>query len=207
MIISDFLNALMTDLKQLYNQLSLNQLHRRMDAYHKDADHDKQSEDTAIKSTLLKYVNNIVVEKAKVDKENKSQNIDQPVTKSSPTSRYVRDSHLNAFPFITHITTDNPSPYTLNKKQINELSKYFKERKKGSDLHPSVKEKLKESIWEHINAAIQCAHKGDKHNSKMHVDIANYAFKEVAHYMNEEQYAELSRKINERMEALSVEDQ
>ncbi|MDH5612446.1 MAG: hypothetical protein OEY66_08330 [Gammaproteobacteria bacterium] len=187
--------------------MSLKQLHRRMDAYHIDTIHNKKSQTTDIKSTLLKYVDNIVVEKSKIDKHNKAHNTNQPVTATSSTSKYVRDSHLNAFPFITHISNDNLNPYTLNKKQINELSKYFKERKKGSDLHPSVKEKLKDSIWEHINAAIQCAHKGDRHNSKMHVDIANYAFKEVAHYMNDEQYAELSEKISERMNVLNTNKQ
>lgn len=197
MIISDFLHTLMGELNRLYTQLALAQLHKRMHGYHHHANHDAGTQATDIKSTLSDYIDNVV---SKIN----ASGAHQPAAGSKTTSKYA-GHHLNDFPFISHPHRDIARPpCQLNKKQISELTKYFKERKKGSDLHPSIKEKLKDSLWEHINAAIQCAHRGDAHNSKMHVDIANYAFKEVAHYMPEEQYAALAKKINERLEALKT---
>ncbi|MDH3342176.1 MAG: hypothetical protein OEM07_00475 [Gammaproteobacteria bacterium] len=81
-------------------------------------------------------------------------------------------------------------PHLINRRfrYVGELSKYFKERSQGSDIHPGIKEKLEHSVWEHIHAAIRYAHQGNEYNSKIHTDIACNACKELAHYMDDEAY-------------------
>ena len=202
MNISNFLSALLHELQRLYNQVVLTRLHKLMDGYHKHTNHSKKPHAKDIKASLLEYVDNVVVlekEKAKTPHD-----VEHPVGESGVIGKHVTQSHHTLFPFNVDKKHVGPNPYKLNKKQVEVLSKYFKARTKGSELHPGIEEKLKDSIWDHINASVQCALKGDNRNAKMHVDIANYAFNEIAHYMPEEQYLELTRKINKRLDALKV---
>lgn len=175
-----------------------------MDRYHRLTSHSKKSHAKDIKSSLLNYVDNVVA----IDKEKNmtevAHDIEQPVSNSEVTATHVTQSHHNLFPFKQAEEHDGPNPYALNKKQVGELSKYFKARTKGPELHPDMEEKLKDSIWDHINASVQCALKSDNRSAKMHADIANYAFKEIAHYMPEEKYKELTDNVNKRLETLST---
>lgn len=206
MNISDFLSTLLNELRRLYNQLVLTQLHKRMDEYHKHANYSKKPHAKDIKASLLEYVDNVVVvEKAKtITKAKTPHDVEHPVGEGGVVSKHVTQSYHTLFPYKLDKKQVGPNPYKLNKKQVGDLSKYFKARTEGSELHPGIEEKLKDSIRDHINASVQCALKGDKRNAIMHVDIANYAFKEIAHYMPEEQYLELTRKINKRLDALKV---
>lgn len=201
MNISDFLSALLRELQRLYNQVALIQLHKRMGRYHKHANHSKKPHAKDIKASLLEYVDNVVVEK---EKTKTPHDVNHPVGEGGAIGKHVAQSHHTPYPFNFDKKHVGPNPYKLNKKQVGDLSRYFKARKKGSELHPGIEEKLKDSVWDHINASVQCALKGDNRNAKMHVDIANYAFKEIAHYMPEEQYLELTRKINKRLDALKA---
>ena len=203
MNISNFFCALLRELQRLYNQVVLTQLHKRMGGYHKHTNHSKKPHAKDIKASLLEYVDNVVVEKEKT-KTKTPHDVEHPVGEGGMIDRHVAHSRHALFPFNFDKKHVESNPYKLNKKQVEDLSKYFKARTKGSELHPGIEEKLKDSIWDHINASVQCALKGDNRNSKMHVDIANYAFKEIAHYMPEGQYLELTRKINKRLDALKV---
>ena len=200
MSISDFLSTLLRELRRLYDQVALTQLHKRMDEYHKHANHSKKPHAKDIKASLLEYVDNVVVvekEKTKMPPE-----VDRPVGEGGAFSQHVAQSHHTVFPFNFDKKHVGPNLYKLDKKQVGDLSKYFKARKEGADLRSGIEEKLKNSIWDHINASVQCALKGDNRNAKLHVDIASYAFKEIAHYMPEGKYRELTGKINERLDTL-----
>ena len=203
MNISDFLSMLLHKLQRLYNQLALTQLHKRMDVYHKHSNHSKKPNAKDIKASLLEYVDHVVVVEKEKTKTEVSHDVEQAVGGVGVIGQHVAQSHHALFPFNFDEKPVSPNPYKLNKKQVEDLSKYFKARTKGSELRPGIEEKLKDSIWGHINASVQSALKGDKRNAKMHVDIANYAFKEIAHYMPEEKYLELTREINKRLDALS----
>lgn len=201
MNVSDFLSTLLRELQRLYNQIALIQLHARMDRYHRHPSHSNNPHAKDIKASLLEYVENVVVEK---EKTKILPNVDYPVSDITVIGNHGVQSHHTLYPFNLDEKPVGTNPYKLNKKQVGELSRYFKTRKKGSESNPEIKEKLKSSIWEHINSSVQCALKGDKNNAKMHVDIANYAFKEIANYMPEEQYAELTEKINKRLDDLNA---
>jgi len=173
--ISDFLSKLLHELLRLYDQVALAQLHKRMDEYHKHANHSKKPHAKDIKASLLEYVDNVVVvekEKTKMPPE-----VNHSDGEGGAVSKHVAQSHHTVFPFNFDKKHVGPNLYKLDKKQVGDLSKYFKARKEGSDLRSGIEEKLKNSIWDHINASVQCALKGDNHNAKLHVDIASYAFK------------------------------
>lgn len=202
MSISYFLRNLLDELRRLYNQISITLLHKRMDEYHKHTSHSKNPYDADIKASLLEYIDNVIV----IEKEkNKIPNsVTHPVYESEVINRSMPKSQHTLFPFNYEKTKISQNPFKLNRNQVGELSRYFKTRKKGSKLHPGIEEKLKDSVWDHINASIQCALKGDSRNAKLHVDIANYALKEIAHYMPEEKYLVLTEKINKRLDALKA---
>ena len=203
MSLPDFLSMLLHKLQQLYDRIILSQLHKLMDRYHRYTSHSKKSHAKDIKESLLEYVDNVVVIDKEKNMTESPHGSEHPVSEEEVTGKHAAHSHHNLFPFKQEEKHVGPNPYALNKKQIGELKNYFKARTKGPELHPGIEETLKDSIWNHINASVQCALKGDGRSAKMHVDIANYAFKEIAHYMSEEQYLELTSKINKRLDALS----
>ncbi len=202
MKLSVLLFTLLHKVQQLYNKIALSRLHKLIDRYHRYVSHSKKSHAKDIKESLLDYVDNVVaVEKNKAVTQ-APHDSEPPVSNTGVAGKHVTQSHHNLFPFKQDEKHDGVNPYALNKEQVAALSKYFKARTKGPELHPGMEEKLKSSIWSHMNASVQCALKGDSSSAKMHVDIANYAFKEIAHYMPEERYLELTEKINNRLETL-----
>ena len=203
MKISDFLCMLLHKLQQLYYRIAVSRLHKLMDRYHRYTSHSKKSHANDIKTSILEYVDNVVVEKEKNITKG-LDDTDHSRTEAGVAAKHVTQSHHGLFPFKQDEKDDGPNPYALNKKQVDELSKYFKARTKGPELHHGMEEKLKDSIWIHMNASLQCALKGDGRSAKMHADIADYAFKEIAHYMPKEQYLELTEKINKRLDTLKV---
>ncbi len=200
MSVSDFLRNLLDELRHLYNQIAVMLLHKRMDGYHRHMNHSKKSYAADIKASLLEYVDNVIV--IEKEKNKISNSITHPVYESEAINKCTPKSQHTTYPFNLDKKYTSHNPFKLNRKQVGELSRYFKTRKKGTELHPGIEEKLKSSVWDHINASIQCAFRGDSRNAKMHVDIANYALKEIAHYMPEEKYLVLTEKINKRLDAL-----
>jgi len=203
MKISDFLCMLLHKLQQLYYRIAVSRLHKLMDRYHRYTSHSKKSHADDIKTSILEYVDNVVVEKEKNITKGLND-IDHPVNEAGVTAKHVTQSHHDLFPFKQDEKDDGPNPYVLNKKQVDEISKYFKARTKGPELHHGMEEKLKDSIWLHMNASVQCALKGDGRSAKMHAGIADYAFKEIAHYMPKEQYLVLTEKINKRLDTFKI---
>ena len=202
MNISDFLCMLLHKLQQLYYRIAVSRLHKLMDRYHRYTSHSKKSHASDIKTSILEYADNVVVVEKEKNITKGLNDTDHTVTEAGVTDKHVTQSHHDLFPFKQDDKNDGPNPYALNKKQVDELSKYFKAREKGPELHHGMGEKLKDSIWIHMNASVQCALKGDGSSAKMHADIADYAFKEIAHYMPKVQYLELTEKINKRLDAL-----
>ena len=204
MKISNFLSTPVHKLQQLYSRIAVSRLHKLMDRYHKYTSHSKKAHANDIKTSILEYADNVVVAEKEKNITKGLNDTGHPVTEAGVTAKHATQSHHDLFPFKQDDKNDGPNPYALNKKQVDELSKYFKAREKGPELHHGMGEKLKDSIWIHMNASVQCALKGDGSSAKMHADIADYAFKEIAHYMPEEEYLELTEKINNRLDTLKV---
>ncbi len=200
MIISKSLSALINELKQFYDQLALAQLYKRMHGYHNQAHYCGSIHATDIRSSLSEYINNIII-----DHEASRAVVITSHPVSAATVHHPATENFDApYPFQTECETDKNPHYAVNTRQLNELAKYLKTKANDTELHVSIKDKLQRSVWEHIHAAIECALKGDRHNAKLHVDIANYGFLEVAHYMSEEQYRLFTATIDEHLRTLNA---
>ena len=179
-----FYRRLIKALERLYTQVSLIVLHKRISAYHSNASYKEHARD--IKSPLMEFIETTISQAVKVNPTTNENVKNQPQSLSNqPTAQYV----------------DHPK---LNRARINELSKYFKKRNRGADLHPTMERKLELSILEHMHAAFRCARDGDKRNSKMHADIVDSACKELAHYMEEKPYLEFIGKVADHLAALKL---
>ena len=173
--------ALIQGLEKLYARISLRVLHKRIDSYHSSASHKEHAGD--IKTALMEFIESTIAQAVKSDSaSNERDRISTSIETKLPTSQ--------------------SETHDLNRERIDELSKYFKSRSNGADLHPPIREKLEHSVWDHIHAALRTARQGDKRNSKMHADIADTACKELAHYMDEESYLALIEDIELHLAAL-----
>jgi len=210
--IADILNALLHEIEKLYNSAALSLLHKRVIGYHGHENYSEKPHAKDIKSSLLDCIDDVVVDEKSEIVKKRAYDIGSPVLGASAssahevgrysTNRFRTESRHTVFPVAPGKKQDGTNPYLLDKKRIGELSKYFKEKTNGVESDPGIKDKLKHSVWDHINASVACARRGDKRNAKMHADIANTAFKEVAHYMTEDQYSALTAKVHDRLDVL-----
>jgi len=173
-------------IERIYIKISLTILHRRVNTYHKKTQLSEKSDNNDIKPTLIECIDEII------DTEHIEHlhAVDYSLLSNSATTPYV---HLQ-YPAL--------KPHVVNKNNVGELSKYFKARNNGSDLHPDIMEKLEHSTWEHLHTAVRYARQHENKNAKMHVDIACSACKELSHYMPEEQYKVFVTEIEKHMDAL-----
>ncbi len=188
-----FYSAFIRELQKIYSRLVLNVLHIRMDRYHKQSYHGTKSSAHDIKSSLLESVDKII------DKVKAKPDVSHTVDHAT-----LADATTHA---PTHAKYPAADPYVVNSENVGELSRYFKARSSGVDLHPGIEEKLEHSTWEHIYAALRYARQGDNHNAKMHANIASSACKELAHYKNEEQYQGFVAEIERHLDALMHHEQ
>ena len=185
---TSFYDSLIREIKSLYSIISLAILHKRISDYHSHTDYSEHAHAGDIKSLLITYIDKIPVSTAASQQAKFSA--DGVIQKEPVVDKYLYESHeTDTARFVSH-------------KYVGDLSKYFKSRRKVYELQPGIKDKLEHSVWEHINASIQCAYRGNIKNAQMHADIANSAFKEVAHYMSVAEYNDFSKKVTVRMTAL-----
>lgn len=173
--------AFIRGLENLYAKFALTVLHKRISNYQDKTIPKEHARD--IKTPLMKFMDTTV-----------SQAVKGNITDDEATTGEVIQPH--------HPAAQHTGHHVLSRERIDELSKYFKERNKGAELHQPIKKQLEHSVWEHIHAALRCARKGDERNSKMHVDIVDSACKELAHYMDEEPYLEFIGHVEEHLSTL-----
>lgn len=175
-------------IERLFNRISILLVHKRMNAYHADENYSTKINAKDIRSPLLDYIDSI-----STDHEIPERTVEfgSFIPESPKSNKYQYEKHRDE------------KPHIINRQHIGDLSKYFKARRKAYTPNPGIEDVLKHSAWEHIYASIQCAHKGDKQNAKMHVDIASSACKELAHHMSEDLYAQFMVSINEKLGALT----
>ncbi len=183
-------SALIHSIEKIYLKVALTALQKRMAGYHKLASQAGKAYTPDIKSTLLKYVDEII--KNHQDGQGGPHDVDGPVISGTKTG--PRSHATPAF-----------KPYVVNKENVGELSRYFKARMSGAGLHHGIEEKLEHATWEHIHAAIRYARRGDKSNAKLHADIASSACKELVHYMADDRYREFIAEIDRELETLKSE--
>jgi len=185
---ASFYNDIISAIEKLYSSITLSILQKRMAAYHQTpATNNFNGNGLDIKAPLFKYIDDI-----------SSQ--DQGTVADIQTLDYAYFSHP-AHPQVSSQNNLATLP-VVDKQNANPLSKYFKSQHNDAELHPGIEEKLKHSIWEHIHASILQARRGNAVIAKMHADIANNAFKELAHYVSSDVISELVLQIEDQLDVL-----
>jgi len=182
-----FYNALIRGIEKVYSRISLIVLRKRMSGYQKQPLQSTNLNASDIKSPLLDYIDNIIVDHR--DDSITPDDNDRPVpdtttNQNRPTKKYTDKPHI------------------INQRNAEELARHYKATENESELYPEIAKKLQHSIWEHIHATIRYARQGDKSNAAMHTDIANSACKELAHHTTDEQYQAFIMKIGEYLDSL-----
>ena len=175
------IKKLLDAIYQLHSKIMLIVLHIRIQKHH-ERKHTDSSYD--ITKHLTKHVHHLV---------KKHQEATSKVTWKNSTF-IVKN--------IPHVTTldDYKNPYSPN--IINPLSDYLKNKKYIDSSHSRVADKLISSTWDHFHAAIREARQGKTKTAIMHVDVANFAMKEVAHFLSEEEYQNFYSDIEVEVEEL-----
>ncbi len=182
---TSFYTALIQELQKIYARLLLTVLHVRMDRYQQQAVQSFKPYTTDIKSPLLALVNAI-----------------SHRAKTEPDLHRALDHH-KAYISRADSGGDVTGLHGIDKDNFGELSKYFKARSNGAELHPGIEARLEQSTLEHIQAAIRCARCADSSHAKMHAGIASSACKELAHYMPEDQYLKFVGEIAKHLDELT----
>ena len=182
-----FYTALIREIEEVYNRISLIVLRKRMAGYQKQLLQSSQPYADDIKTSLLDCIDNIIVDH-QVDStalhDNHRPTIGATTNPKRPANKY----------------TDKA--YVIKDGHDGELARHIKARGDESGLYPKIAKKLEHSIWEHIHATIKFARQGDNFKAAMHTDIANSACKELAQHVTKDQYHALTMKIEKYLGTL-----
>ncbi|MCW9023740.1 MAG: hypothetical protein OQK73_03570 [Gammaproteobacteria bacterium] len=177
---------LLSIIQDMYSTVVCTILNNRMQRY---CIRHGQKHTTDISSRLSEQI------KALTEHHNNEKNEPQ-VNSSEPHAH-------NQKPGVTNANSGIDKGRTVNTKKANELSRYFKKRGNSATLNPGIEDTLTHSAWEHIHLSLRLARQGNTKSAKMHADIANHAYKELAHYMTEEKYSELTQEIEKELNQVS----
>lgn len=166
----------------MHLNISLTMLNNRIKKFYRNPSHNHSTYAYDLKSHLLEHADKI------------SNNSEESTTGLN-VSNYVK--------IVQHITSNKPyQTSNTNRASIKELSNYYKSRSSNTEPHKTIDKKLKQSTLEHINAAFRSARNGDSVNSKMHIEIANSSCKELAHFINKEDYIDFIESIKKDLSEL-----
>lgn len=104
---------------------------------------------------------------------------------------------------LTNKNNHSMSVQVIERKELGELAKYFKE-KNNKALFNSVETKLEKSATDHMHEAIRYARQGDERSAHMHADIASSSCEELAHFISKEQYHEFVGQMKHSLESFKV---
>ena len=181
MLFNNQIQKVLDAIYQLHSQITLKMLHTRIQKHHKQK-HTDPSHD--IKKHLTKLVHHLA------DKHQEA------------TSRTTCKKSTSIVKNISHVTTldDYKNPNSPN--IINPFSDYLKNKEYVDSSHSRIADKLISSTWDHFHAAIREARQGKTKIAEMHVDIANFSMKEVAHFLSEDEYQNFYSGIEVKVEEL-----
>ncbi|MFW2374768.1 MAG: hypothetical protein ACN4GM_16715 [Gammaproteobacteria bacterium] len=180
--------SLLSDLKQLYSQVTLSLFNKRMGLYHKDS-HVVDGRDVSAKLSDQ-------IEKLAAAEQAKASLKSQPIPSPEVSESVESDTASEATP-----TQSSRSKLSAVGRIVTALSSHFRGRS-GNEMQPQISEKLKDSAWSHLHTALRHARQGELVTANLHADIACNALKEVAHYISDEEYTELSAEVDKVLEQI-----
>jgi len=185
-----FYRSFVDVLEKINVKFSLSILHKRVNIYEKKITQRFNDEAIDLKPPLINCINEIISS----EEPTPHHTIDYSLISNVPTNTHPNQQYQQL------------DAHAVKKENIGELSSYFKKRTNGAELHPDIKEKLEQSIWEHLHAAIRYARQHEKANAKMHANIACCACNELAHYLQKEQYKAFVNDIEKHLTTLNLQE-
>ena len=179
---------ILSAIEKLYSNISWRIQQKRIDTYHSEPSVNTVDGGALdIKTPLFKFIDEIsrrapqeVTEVQTLDQANITQLVETQVASN----------------------TGNMNPPVSKTQNVDDLTRFFKSTHPNATFQPGISEKLKHSIVEHINASIRYARKGDTAVARMHAEIANTAYQELAHYITDEAHTQFAREIEEQLGVL-----
>ncbi len=176
------ITALIETLKSLYSRIASLELKRRMDAYRK-GDGAEPSHDIA--TALAEDIDKLAV--------SSDTGPGAAVSDTSSETGSTAAQHGSG----TRRPVDRKHPQVAYR--FMELIRFFKASNNASTMQPQLAEKLKASVWEHINTSLRLARAGEAASAKLHADVANNALKEAARYMPKEDYNAFYAQVEKQL--------
>lgn len=180
--------SLLGDLKRLYSSVTLSLFNQRMGQYHKDS-HALANHDIA--SQLSSHVERL----AAAEKANPTHQKQQ-----TPAPASTEPVQANAQNTSDQGQPSRPKPSAVG-RIVTALSSHLRGRS-SDEIQPELSEKLKNSAWTHVHAALRYARQGDEVNAKLHAGIACNALNEAEHYMSDEACSELTAEVDKLLDQI-----
>lgn len=185
---TSFYNDVIQAIEKLYTNISWRIQQKRIDTYHSEPSvNTANGQALDIKAPLFKYIDAV------------SQRKPQEVAKIEPL---VQANFSATTPSQVSTDNNNASPSVVKTQSVDDLTRFFKATHSNNELHPGICDKLKHSVIEHINASIRYARRGDAAVAKMHADIANTAYQELAHYITDEAHTRFAQELEEQLNVI-----
>ena len=173
-------HGLLQMLNNLFSRISLLDLEKRKQSYrpHTGAQHD-------ISERLSRHIDSIVASHV-----------------AKPPASVKDDERPEAEPASVPAHKQPVTAPSSSGTTISEVSDYFKSKASSADSAGYLGDKMVSSTWTHIHSALLYAHQGDATKAKLHMDIANQALKEAAHYMNDDEYNQFVEEVEKALALL-----
>jgi len=182
------IKTLIHALQKLYARITSLVLHKRMGSYRDEvgsvADHD-------LATLLSDHIDRL----AAPGPENSDR------TQPQVSEQKVQAATQKPSPGRTH----SGHQVSIVSRTLNGLGRYFKLSRTES-VDPELSKKLKNSAWNHIHTALRLARQGEARTAKLHLDIANQALKEAAHYMSREDHIAFTVEVQEKLGEITGQD-
>jgi hypothetical protein len=170
-------NALLRLLKKLYSSIVMLYLRRLPKAYRR---YDAEKKTPSLSSQLADCVEKIADTAVAAE-----HGVTDP---PSVTTGNIHPPHL---------------PVSSAAAGAGGLSLFLHDTHMHSAISLDAGDKLMHSTWEHIHASIRYARQGELKKARLHVQLANNAIKEAAHYVTEEVYVRFTREVEEVLKELA----
>jgi len=173
-------HSLLSTLQYIYRKISIVVVRIRIHSYRKRVESNSSFD---ITSVLNEQINTLAASSAKNNKTHDDVNENPQHSELTFNKEDIKKYQGSKIENVSGVES--------------EFSKYLKQKKSSSMIHPYLGDKLKQSAWEHIHCTIRYARQGDVVTARLHADIAGQALEEVAHYLKDEEYSELVFQIEE----------
>jgi hypothetical protein len=96
-------------------------------------------------------------------------------------------------------------PVSSPQMEVGRLSVFFRNAHRHSAVSLDAGDRLMQHTWEHIHASIRIAHQGDVKTARLHVELANNAFKEASRYLSPPVHERFAHDVTKVLREINAE--